>query len=139
MTRKVASKDEESIMNSESRSLSLPDEVREFKERGRVEVVNFKDGKIFGKGVFEPGWTWSNDVKPIAGTPTCQASHLGYCLKGSMEILMDDGTQFMIRAGDVFEIAPGHDARVTSQESCEMIDVGGFGQYAQPDALKKTA
>ena len=50
-------------------------------------------GQVVGKATFEPGWRWSNDVKPIAGTDSCQVSHLGYVLSGRMKVYMDDGSE----------------------------------------------
>lgn len=132
-------KDEASMLGSMSRSFEKPDEVREFKSHGRLKVLNFEDGTTIGKGVFEPGWSWSSDVQPIAGGESCQAPHLGYCLKGEMEITMDDGNTFRIRAGDAFEISPGHHARVIGEETCELIDVSGYTQYAKHAETKLKA
>jgi hypothetical protein len=49
--------------------------------KGRVEILMIGDG-VVGKATFEPGWRWSEHVKPIAGTGSCQAAHLGYVLSG---------------------------------------------------------
>jgi mannose-6-phosphate isomerase-like protein (cupin superfamily) len=111
-----------------------PDETRPFKAHGHMDVVQFRDGRAVGRGVFEPGWKWSNDVKPIAGTKSCQADHTGHCLSGSMTIRMDDGKQFQIRPGEAFHIPPGHDAWVDGSEDCVLIDVTGFKEYAKPRA-----
>ena len=75
------------------------------------------------KGTFEPGWRWSRDVKPIAGTDSCQTRHLGYTISGRMHITFDDGTEVEIAAGDAFDLAPGHDAYTVGDEPCVMIDV----------------
>jgi hypothetical protein len=77
-------------MPLEGKSLDSPDEVREFQANGHLDLVNLGTGAV-GRGVFEPGWRWSNDVKPIAGTDSCQAEHVGYVLSGSMTVKMDDG------------------------------------------------
>ena len=53
-----------------------PDETREF-PNGHAEIVNIGDGEV-GPYTFEPGWRWSNDVKPIAGTHSCEAPHFQY-------------------------------------------------------------
>ena len=120
-------------------NFNRPDERRDFKGHGHLDVLNFPDGTVVGKGVFEPGWKWSNDVKPIAGTQTCEASHVGYCLKGEMTIKMNDGKEFHIKAGDAFEIPPGHDAWVDGKEACELLDFGGYASYAKPQKDKKAA
>jgi hypothetical protein len=107
-----------------------PDEVRPFMAHGRAEVLDM-NGQDVGCGSFEPGWRWSADVKPIAGTDLCQVAHLGYCLSGRMTIHMQDGSDMQIRAGDVFAIAPGHDAEVVGDETCVLLDFGEFGEYAK--------
>ena len=69
-----------------------PDEVREFVGgTGRVELVDL-NGHAVGRGTFEPGWRWSEHVKPIAKTDICEATHLLYCVSGRMKIEMADGT-----------------------------------------------
>ena len=63
-----------------------PDEVREFiGGMGQVELVDL-NGHAVGKGTFKPGWRWSEHVKPIAGTDSCQAAHMGYCVSGRMVV-----------------------------------------------------
>lgn len=114
-----------------SRSFDKPDERRDFKANGHLDVLSFEDGTLVGRGVFEPGWKWSNDVRPIAGTKSCEGTHTGYVLKGEMAILMDSGEEFRIRAGEVFRILPGHDAYVVGSETCELIDTAGTGNYAK--------
>jgi len=74
------------------------------------------------RGRFEPGWRWSNDVKPIAGTESCQVHHQGLSLSGSMTIRLEDGTEREVKAGDLFDIPPGHDAWVTGDQACELLD-----------------
>ncbi|MFN8217267.1 MAG: cupin domain-containing protein [Solirubrobacterales bacterium] len=88
-------------------------------------------GHTVGEGTFEAGWRWSENVKPIAGTDSCQVSHLAYVLSGSMTIYMDDGEQTEIGAGDVVAIPPGHDAEVKGPEPCVMVDFGEIGSYAK--------
>ena len=108
-----------------------PDEVREFTDgKGRVELVDL-NGHAVGRGTFEPGWKWSENVKPIAGTDSCEVSHLGYVLSGRMRVQMDDGSEAEVGPGDVVAIPPGHDAEVVGDEACEMVDFGEFGDYAK--------
>jgi hypothetical protein len=107
-----------------------PDETRRFEAHGKVDVVELA-GHVVGRGEFEPGWRWSNDVKPIAGTDSCQVSHLGYVVSGRMRIHMDDGTEAEIRPGDAVAIHPGHDAEVVGDEPCIMLDFGEIGEYAK--------
>jgi hypothetical protein len=117
-------------MAGETKNFDSPDETRPFEGKGRAAVVNI-GGQTVGKGVFEPGWKWSENVKPIAQTDSCQVSHLGYCISGRMTVHMDDGTDFDVNPGDVFAIPPGHDAEIPGDEPCVMVDFGEFGDYAK--------
>jgi quercetin dioxygenase-like cupin family protein len=114
----------------EIKQFDSPDEVRPFKDRGKAHIVNLETGPV-GKGVFEPGWRWSEHVKPIAGTDSCQTAHLGYVLSGRMHVRMDDGSEGEVGPGDAVRIAPGHDAWVVGDEACVMVDFGQIGQYAK--------
>jgi hypothetical protein len=115
---------------AEVKSFDSPDETRPFEGNGKADVLNI-GGRVVGRGVFEPGWRWSENVKPIAGTDSCEVSHLGYCVSGRMKILMDDGSELDISPGDVFAIPPGHDAEVVGEEECVSLDFGEFGEYAK--------
>ena len=114
----------------EVKNFDSPDETRPFEGNGQAEVVNI-GGKVVGKATFEPGWKWSDNVKPIAGTDSCQVSHLGYVISGRMKITMDDGTETEIGPGDVMAIPPGHDGEVIGDEPCVSLDFGEFGDYAK--------
>ena len=106
-----------------------PDEVREF-PFGRVELVKVS-GATIGRGFFDPGWRWSTSVKPIANTHSCQAPHFQYQLQGVLHVVMDDGTEFDLHAGDVTMIPPGHDAWVVGDEQVVVIDFQGMVDYAK--------
>lgn len=114
----------------EKKNIESPDETRPFAAHGHVDVVTLGDF-VFGRGTFEPGWRWSNDVKPIAGTDSCQVGHTGIVVSGQMTVRADDGTQLSFGAGDVLFMAPGHDAWVEGDEDCVMFDTG-FATYAKP-------
>ena len=105
------------------RHVSQPHETRPFQAHGRMDVITLGDFTL-GVGHFEPGWRWSSDVKPIAGTDTCQVRHTGVCLAGRMTVRMDDGTETSIGRGDVVLIEPGHDAWVEGDETCVLYDTG---------------
>jgi hypothetical protein len=115
----------------EIKSLDSPDEVRPFKDKGEAHVVNLSSGPV-GKGVYEPGWRWSEHVKPIAGTDSCQTAHLGYVLSGRIHIRMDDGTEGEAGPGDAVRIEPGHDAWVVGDQPCVLVDFGQIQHYAKP-------
>ena len=90
------------------------DETLPFVDKGRVEIVKLAGGTV-GRGTFEPGWRWSEHVKPIAGTESCQAAHMGYCVSGRMVVQMDDGTERR-SARATSRRSPGHDAWVVGDE-----------------------
>ncbi|HET6213131.1 MAG TPA: cupin domain-containing protein [Micromonosporaceae bacterium] len=118
-------------MNSiEHKTFDKPDETRPFEGKGHGDIVTLA-GRPVALGTFEPGWRWSTNVKPIAGTESCQVSHFGYVLSGRMRIMMDDGSTQELDAGDVFAIPPGHDAEVIGDEPCLSLDFGEIGEYAK--------
>jgi hypothetical protein len=117
-------------MPLEGKSLDSPDEVRQFQAHGHLDLVNLGTGAV-GRGVFEPGWRWSNDVKPIAGTDSCQAEHVGYVLSGSMTVRMDDGDEHTYTPGEAFHMPPGHDAWTEGDEACVLLDFAGVKNYAK--------
>jgi hypothetical protein len=114
----------------EGKSFDSPDEVRPFQANGQVELVNLSSGPV-GRGTFEPGWKWSNDVKPLAGTDSCQVPHVGYILSGRMLVRMDDGSEHEYGPGEAFNMPPGHDAWTVGDEACVVLDFGGLHGYAQ--------
>jgi class 3 adenylate cyclase/mannose-6-phosphate isomerase-like protein (cupin superfamily) len=111
------------------RRFTEPADTRRF-PHGRVDVVELDDN-VVGQMVYEPGWRWSNDIKPIAGTPSCQFHHLGFTISGRGHIEMPDGTSMEIGPGDVFEIPPGHDAWVVGDEPWVSVDFEAMRTYAR--------
>ena len=85
---------------SDVQNIETPHERRPFKDHGHMDVITLGNFTI-GRGVFEPGWRWSNDVKPIAGTDSCQTHHTGICLSGQMTVRFDDGHEVTVGPGDV--------------------------------------
>ena len=102
------------------KSLERPDEIREF-PNGADALVTI-GGRTIGRTEFRPGWRWSNDVRPIAGTASCQVHHLGYLITGRLHVETNDGSATDLVAGDAFEILPGHDAWVVGDAACRMLD-----------------
>jgi quercetin dioxygenase-like cupin family protein len=112
-------------------SFEQPDETRLFEDgTGRMELLE-ASGALVGRAVFEPGWTWSSHVKPIAGTDSCQAAHMGYVVSGQMIVRMDDGQQEQFGTGDLMVVPPGHDAWVVGDEPCVLVDWQGVADYAK--------
>jgi hypothetical protein len=113
------------------KSLNTPEETRPFeKGSGQLELVNLEGGAV-GRATFQPGWKWSEHVKPIAKTDSCQAAHMGYFISGRMVIEMDDGERMEFGPGDFMTAAPGHDAWIVGDEPCVVIDWQGFADYAK--------
>src|SRR6476469_3590419 len=111
----------------EVKNFESPDETRAFEGKGHADVVAV-GGHPIARGLFEPGWKWSTNLKPIAGTDSCEVSHLGYCVSGRMKVIMDDGSESEIGPGEVAAIPPGHDAEVVGDEACVWVD---FGEIAE--------
>ena len=90
------------------------------------------DDFVIGRMTMEPGWRWSKDVRPIAGTERCMYHHLGYCLSGTLKIELEDGTTGTINSGEMFEIPPGHESWVDGDEAWVALDFRGARSYARP-------
>src|SRR5689334_21827854 len=123
--------EEDGMAQLAGKRFESPDEVREFTDgKGRVELVDL-NGHAVGRGIFEPGWRWSENVKPIAGTDSCQVDHIGYVIQGRMALKMDDGSEREFGPGDTFHMPPGHDAWIVGDETCVLLDFGGLKGYAK--------
>lgn len=113
------------------KSLDTPEESRPFGDKmGQLDLVTH-DGAIIGRATFQPGWQWSKHVKPIAGTESCQAPHVGYFISGRMTVRMDDGEELEFGPGDFMTCAPGHDAWIVGDDACVIIDWAGYAEYAK--------
>ena len=114
-----------------AKAFAEPEETKVF-PNGQEAVITVS-GKPIGLATFQPGWRWSNDVRPIAGTELCQAHHKGYLVSGRLHAEMPDGSSIDAGPGDVFEIPPGHDGWVVGDEPCVMLDWGErVREYAKP-------
>jgi len=112
------------------KSFDAPDETRPA-AKAKVAVVDLGDVQAM-RTTFEPGWRWSESVKPIAGTDSCQVLHLTYVISGRMAVRMDDGSEAEFGPGDVGVIPPGHDAWVVGDAPFVGIDFRGGAVYAKP-------
>lgn len=111
------------------KTFQAPDEVREFPS-GRAELLTIGDAQI-GRLVFQPGWRWSEHVKPLVGTESCEAPHFQYHVSGRLAIRMDDGTEFIASPGDVTSLPKGHDAWVVGNDPVVVVDWYGASNYAK--------
>ena len=113
----------------EQHTFDKPDEVREF-PHGRVEIVQTATGMV-GRLIAEPGWRWSDHVKPIAQTDWCEAPHFQYQLAGVMHVKMADGREFDSHPGDVVSLPQGTTPG-SSATNGRRIDWCGLTDYAKP-------
>ena len=74
----------------EVKNVNAPDETRSFAGKGEGGVLDVSGHSVL-YGTFEPGWRWSEHIKPIAGTEKCEANHLIYCISGRMKVVHNDG------------------------------------------------
>lgn len=107
----------------ETRRFEQPDLTLDMKESCGISIIKMSTGATGMHAVFEPGWTWEKDEKPLLGNPdTCPMHHTGYCISGSIVVrMLDTGQSTRITAGDFFEIPRGHDAYVDGSERAELI------------------
>lgn len=98
---------------------------------GSVEVVKLGGGSVNFQ-TLTPGWRWSNDLRPILGTDSCPARHVGYCLTGQLHVELDDGGALDIKAGDLFIIPPGHDGWTVGDDTCTLLDWGAMAIQPAP-------
>ncbi len=111
----------------EHRDFSAPDESRS-PDKTTVELVNLAGGQI-GRYTFHPGWKWSECIKPVVGTESCQVEHIGYVVAGSLHIEHEDGTVAEVTPGEVYRVAAGHDAWTVGDEACVFVEFQGAANY----------
>ena len=98
-------------------SFDSPDETRT-PAKTRVDVVRTDGGATAARLELEPGWKWSECVKPVVGTEKCELHHVGFIQSGRMHVVHEDGTEVELGAGSAYEILPGHDAWVVGKDRC---------------------
>lgn len=118
------------MTSARKKSLDQPDESRPI-DKGKVEVVELDSGSVM-RTTFEPGWRWSECVKPIVGGDSCQVDHFGYCVSGRLHVVMEDGEEFEVGSGEASHIPPGHEAWVVGDEPYVGVDFTGAEEYAKP-------
>ncbi len=122
---------ETAVLNRvETKDFHTPDETRTF-PHGKLELVTVGGGTV-GRFTLEPGWKWSQHVKPIAQTDLCQVAHFQYVISGTLHVVMADGQDFDVRGGQVVVLPPGHDAWVVGKDPVVAIDWYSATQYAKP-------
>ena len=113
------------------RPFDEPDEQRK-PDKTNVDVLAIGD-MTFSRATFEPGWRWSECVKPVAGTDSCQTRHIGTVLSGSIHVAHDDGSEAELGPGDAYLIEPGHDAWVVGDDQFVGVEISASpSNYAKP-------
>ena len=107
-------------MGVTSRDVERPDETMTF-EHGQIQVMKI-GGSTLRRNTFEPGWRWSEHLKPIAKTDSCQMHHVGYLLSGRLHVVTEDGAETEIASGEAYEIQPGHDGWVVGDQAVTAIE-----------------
>lgn len=115
-----------------SKRFDQPDDIREIPNgviRG-VELAGARAARV----ALQPGWRWSESVKPLAGGDSCQMHHIGYALSGMLHVTTSDGTELELSEGDAYEIEPGHDAWVVGDGAFEGLEFDNrtIEEYAKP-------
>jgi hypothetical protein len=96
------------------KSFDSPNETRFMHRKGKVEVVKLGSINV-GRTTRDPGWRWSDHVKPLVGTAFCQATHTGMVVSGRKQVRMYEGKELELAAGDAFLNPAGHDAWVVGK------------------------
>ena len=117
------------MAKAERKDLRSPDEARTF-PKGKLDLVKIGGG-VVGRLTLQPGWRWSEHVKPVAGTEWCEAPHFQYHASGRLHVVMSDGTEFEVGAGEITALPQGHDAWVVGNEPVVLIDWAGASDYAK--------
>lgn len=107
-------------MEPQVKNIESPETKRSF-EHGSLRQVTV-GGMTVGVAVYNPGWTWSADVKPLAGTDSCQVPHTGYVVSGRLRVRTDDGRELELGPGDAHYVPPGHDAWVSGDAPAVIVD-----------------
>jgi len=90
----------------EKKRFDAPDQ-RRTPPNTTMETVHFGDRTVT-RLTYQPGWRWSNDIKPLVGTDLCQVNHFMYVLSGRTHVTLADGTEMEIGPGDIATIPAGH-------------------------------
>ena len=118
-----------SVSKLEVKSFNEAEEKRR-PPKTEVDVVTVSENTL-GRFTFEPGWRWSETVKTVVHTDSCQNNHIGFCVSGTITVEMVDGSRSTIHAGDAYTIPAGHDAWVENDEPFVGIEFLSAATYAK--------
>jgi len=128
LTSPVAARDDVRVADALSKNLGSPDEVIEFPKL-TAPLVQIGDVTV-GHLISEPGWRWSEHVRPVVGGDWCQARHVGVILSGRLGVRLSDGTELEFGPEEVFDVPPGHDGYTVGDEPCVQIEWAGLRAFS---------
>lgn len=117
------------VTKFETRSHETPDEIRQ-PEKTKSEIIRL-EGYTLARIHMKPGWRWSECIKPVVHTESCQLSHVGHAISGTIHVRMNDGTEKIIKAGESYTIPPGHDAWVEGDDEFVGLEIMSAEQFAK--------
>ena len=109
------------MANLYCKNFSDADEVKN-PPKAKVEIVKLGNVNA-SKLVLQPGWVWSECIKPTVGGDSCQAGHVGVVISGRLGCSHNDGSRIEVGPGDAYYFAPGHDGWVLGDEPCVMYEI----------------
>ena len=125
-----SAREEGSMAGVEARDFSAPDETRA-PDKTKVDIVRM-GGTSASRMSMQPGWRWSECIKPVVHTESCQVAHVGHAVSGRIKIRMNDGSETTIVPGMSYTIPPRHDAWVEGNEPFVCVEVMSAEQFAKP-------
>ena len=114
------------------KSFDIPDDSFPVGNIARVEFLHLGETDAH-RATFQPGFRWTEHVKPLVDTDLCEIPHTGIVVSGRIGVRMADGTEREMGPGDVFNVGPGHDVWVIGDEPYVAID---FSPAEAPLPLK---
>jgi quercetin dioxygenase-like cupin family protein len=113
------------VVSIEKKNLNFPDQITKQLDKGKIETV-VVSGVTLMRQTLQPGWKWSEHVKPEVNTDSCQKRHLAYIISGRLKVVMNDGKKVELVPGEFAVIEPGHDAWVVGDESTIMLEMAAI-------------
>lgn len=117
------------VTQLEVKSHNTPDEKRR-PDKTEIDIVKVGDYTI-GRMTFSPGWRWSDCIKPVVQTESCQNNHVGFCVSGALSVETTDGNRISINGGNSYTIPPGHDAWVEGDQPFVGIEFLSAAEFAK--------
>src|SRR5271155_192520 len=84
------------------KNYSSTDEIQKL-PKAIIETITIGNS-IIKRITHNPGWKWSQDVKPLVGMDSCPNHHLFYVLSGRLAIVMTDNKKDELIPGDIVDI-----------------------------------